>query len=90
MSTKTKITIAITAAVALAAIVALKYFSGKKTSSSVLPQNARTGGAGSLGSDIPISTPQAITEAAYNQDPSSMDDAIDSPNSIDEGVLTLS
>lgn len=89
MTKKTKITIAITAAVAVALIIALKYFSGK-SSSNALPQNQRTAGAGSLGSDIPISTPQAITEAAFNQTPSSMDDAIDSPSSEDTGVLILS
>ncbi len=90
MSTKTKITIAITAAVAVAVIVALKYFNGKSNSSNALPANRRTAGAGSLGSDIPISTPQAITEGAYNQDPNEMGDAIDSPSSEDTGVLILS
>lgn len=85
LSKKTKITLAITAAVAIAAIVALKYFKGKKGSSS-LPVNGRAGGAS--GNDIPIATPQAITESAYNQDPADYGDPI-MDGSEDEGVLTL-
>ena len=86
LSKKTKITLAITAAVAIAAIVALKYWKGKK-GSSALPVNTRGGGA--VGTDIPISTPQAITEGAYNADPSDYSDPI-MDGSEDEGVITLS
>jgi hypothetical protein len=85
MSKKTKITIAVTAIAAVTLILALKYW---KTGS-LLPVTNPKGGAGSLGTDVPLSTPQAITEAAYNQAPNSMDDAIDDPNALDEGVLTL-
>lgn len=89
LSKKTKITIAITAIGVIGLIVALKYAKSKSSSSS-LPQNSRSAGAGALGTDVPIQTSQAITEAAYNQTPSLIDDPIDSPSSEDTGVLTLS
>jgi hypothetical protein len=84
MSKKTKITIAVTAIAAVTLIVALKYWKSGK-----LPVLSPKGGAGSLGTDVPLATPQAITEAAYNQAPGSIDDPIDDPNALDEGVLTL-
>ncbi len=90
MSKKTKITIAITAAAAVTLILALKYWKSRQAgSSNGLPQNARTAGASSLGTDVPIATPQAITEAAFNQTPSMIGDPIDDPSAEDTGVLTL-
>ena len=89
MTKKTKIIVTLSVIGAFGLIVVLKYLSGKKSSSGSLPVNSRTAGSGSLGSDVPIATPQAITEAAFNQSPSVIDDPIDDPSSEDTGVLSL-
>ena len=89
MTTQTKMAIGITAAVAIGAILLLKYFSKRGTSSSSLPVNARIS-AGGLGTDVPVSTPQAITEAAYNQAASLYENPVDDMNTgEDTGVMTL-
>lgn len=90
MTTKTKITIGLTAAGAIALILLLKYWASKKGSgSSGLPVTSRISAAG-LGTDVPVSTPQAITEGAYNQAPSGYDNPIDDMNTgEDTGVLNL-
>jgi len=90
MTSKTKITIGITAAGAIGLILLLKYLASKRgKSSSTLPVNARISASG-LGTDVPVSTPQAITEAGYNQSPSDYENPIDDMNTgEDTGVMTL-
>ena len=89
MNTQTKLAIGITAAVAIAAILFLKWKGTATRSSSSLPVNSRIS-AGGLGSDVPVSTPQAITEGSYNQAPSGYENPIDDMNTgEDTGVMTL-
>ena len=76
---KTKTLIVITAVVAVGVIVALKF----------LRRPARSIPASATSGNVPAVTNDPITEGAYNTDPTQHAPAVDDPNSLDDGVLTL-